>query len=107
MPSWVQCSVTGKMIPKEEYSRYLDKSAAVHEDVKPFRSPIDGTLISSRAALRSHNKKHGVTDPRDYGDQWFSRKQKERDLALTSSSKEQRRDRVEQIQKAIYEHTGG
>lgn len=36
-------------------------------DIKPFISPIDGTEISSRSHLRSHEHKHGV---RQVGDDY-------------------------------------
>ena len=29
-------------------------------DIEPFRSPVDGSLITGRAALREHNKRNGV-----------------------------------------------
>jgi hypothetical protein len=29
-------------------------------DIKPFRSPIDGSEISSRSKLRAHEQRHGV-----------------------------------------------
>lgn len=32
----------------------------VYSDIKEFRSPIDGSLISSRASLRDHEQRHGV-----------------------------------------------
>lgn len=33
---------------------------ALMDDIKPFRSPIDGKEISSRSALREHEQRHGV-----------------------------------------------
>jgi hypothetical protein len=35
-------------------------------DIKPFRSPIDGAVISSRSQLRAHEQKHGVKQCGDY-----------------------------------------
>ena len=36
------------------------RSPAVVGDITPFRSTIDGTLISSRSALRDHCRRHDV-----------------------------------------------
>jgi hypothetical protein len=33
---------------------------AVHDDIAPFVSPIDGTVVASRSQLRDHMGKHGV-----------------------------------------------
>ena len=37
-----------------------EKRVGVIADVEPFVSPIDGTVISSRAQIREHEKKHNV-----------------------------------------------
>lgn len=29
-------------------------------DIQPFKSPIDGTVVSSRRSLRDHEKRHDV-----------------------------------------------
>jgi hypothetical protein len=36
-------------------------------DIEPFKSPIDGSLISSRSTLREHENKHNV---RQIGNDW-------------------------------------
>lgn len=36
------------------------KAFHVMSDIAPFRSPIDGTEVSSRSQLREHERKHGV-----------------------------------------------
>jgi hypothetical protein len=38
----------------------LGRSAAVMGDLESFTSPIDGSVVSGRAGLREHCKKHGV-----------------------------------------------
>lgn len=38
---------------------------SIRMDVQPFRSPVDGTIISSRAGLVAHNQRHGVTNDPD------------------------------------------
>lgn len=34
----------------------------VIEDMKPYRSPIDGTIVGSRGAHRNHMRKHDVIE---------------------------------------------
>jgi hypothetical protein len=103
MARWIQCPKTLKLIPNEEYHRHCEKLyVQVQGDIQPFRSPVDGTVIHSRTALRYHNEKHGVTDPRDYGPDYFKRKEKERNDALTSQGRRQKAARIEAINEALY-----
>jgi hypothetical protein len=56
--SFWQCKNTGK-------TRQTDMTAApctpyVVSDITPFKSPIDGTIISSRSQIGEHEKKHNV-----------------------------------------------
>jgi hypothetical protein len=104
MPSWVQCPKTYKLIPKEEYARHEDAVSTVYVqgDVEPFVSPIDGTIIQSRNGLRDHNLKHGVTDMRDYGQEWFKKKAKERAEKIAGKDRRSRAERVEAIKEAMY-----
>lgn len=41
-------------------------SPVVMTDIKPFRSPVDGTEISSRSILRAHESKHGIKQCGDF-----------------------------------------
>lgn len=64
--SWVQ--INGKL-----YERGVDeipddprsKSAAVYGDLPDFVSPIDGSVVSGRAGMREHCKKHDVVPTAD------------------------------------------
>lgn len=103
MPSWIQDPETGKFIPKEQYLREKQsREFYIRDDIEPFISPIDQSVISSRSKLREHNLKHGVTDLRDYGDDWFKRKAKERAEQITG--KADRAERIEQIKRTLYQH---
>lgn len=44
-------------------------SAVFHlmDDIRAFRSPIDGSVIASRSHLREHERRHGV---RQSGNDW-------------------------------------
>ena len=46
---------------------YGGKSAQVMSDISEFKSPIDGSIISSRSGLKEHEKIHGV---RQIGNDW-------------------------------------
>ena len=92
MTTYVQDKKTGKFVEKSAYLA-ANHSAAVHT-MQPFVSPIDGSVISDPAQLRSHNAKHGVTDTREYGPNWFERKSRERNLRLTGQDKASKQDRI-------------
>ena len=101
--TWVQDPETRKFVLKEDYLRKQNSSKGfIQEDIKPFVSPIDGEPIYTRRQLREHNKKHGVTDMRDYGNDWFSRKAKERSDTITG--KRDRNERIDAIKKSLYQH---
>tara|TARA_R110000803_G_C11989465_1_gene321778 strand:+ start:1020 stop:1352 length:333 start_codon:yes stop_codon:yes gene_type:complete len=105
MPTFVQDPETHELIPKEEYHAHLaekGRAAYIRDDLSPFVSPIDGSVISSRTHLREHNRKHSVTDPRDYGPNWFERKAKERAVEYAGTSKKAKAERVEAIQESMY-----
>lgn len=61
--AWV--FVGGKMIPKEEYQQEPQHGITVIPDIQPFRSTVDGSLITGRAALRDHNKRNNVVQTAD------------------------------------------
>lgn len=100
--TWIQDPETRKLIPKEEYIRAQRQPSYVQGDIEPFVSPIDGKAIYSRRQLREHNHKHGVTDLRDYGPDWFSRKAKERSDNITG--KTDRAGRIDAIKRSLYQH---
>ncbi len=97
--TYVYDKATGKVVEKPKYRRD-SMSAAVHT-FDPFTSAIDGTRIRDAAQLASHDKKHGVTDPRNYGPDWFERESKRRDDRLTGQTKADKQDRVNAINRAM------
>lgn len=105
MRSWIQDPVTLKLIPKDEYyARETGKRLQIMGDITPFVSPVTGEVIHSRAQLREHNLKHGVTNIADYSPEFFAKKAKERNELLTGKSN--RDCRINTILQAIQDHGG-
>lgn len=52
---------------REDYvpPKQLGRSAYVMEDLKPFRSPVDGSIVDGRVAYRAHNKRNNVVPTED------------------------------------------
>lgn len=50
------CDADGNRLNRPE----ADKAHYVMSDIAAFQSPLDFTEISSRSALREHEKRHGV-----------------------------------------------
>jgi DUF917 family protein len=72
----------------------------IRGDIEPFKSVVDGSVISGRAALREHDKRHNVTNPADFKNEWAA-KRKERDRAYTPGSGYDRERRIEHIKRAL------
>lgn len=102
--SWVQDSETGDFVPKSEYQTVDPDAPAVLGSPEAFTSPIDGTVIDDRGALRRHNKRHGVTNIADYGESYFERKAGERERVLSGNTQQAKNERVETIKRAIAHH---
>jgi len=95
---------TGKYVPCETMSRDLGRVNApmVMRPMEDFVSPIDNSVISSREQLAAHNKKHGVTNVRDYGEGYVERKAHER---VAQGEKYLNETRRVDINDAINQHT--
>ncbi len=101
--SWVQHPETGKLIPKEEYVRD-GGSAYIQGDIEPFVSPITGETITSRSHLRAHNHRHGVTDSRDYSDDFLVKRSHQRIAEMTGQTKAAKQERINLIKEALQKH---
>ena len=62
---WIYPPGSTEGIPAEDY--YAEQAAQRHaeaaffmKDITPFVSPLDNTEITSRSALRDHERKHNV-----------------------------------------------
>lgn len=93
MPRWIQHPITHELIPADEYVRPDTNAPYIHGPLEPFVSPVDRSVIGDRKHLREHNKRHEVTDFRDYGTEYFERKAKERERNLAGDSYKAREER--------------
>jgi hypothetical protein len=93
---YVQDPVTKKFVEK---SVFLAQHHAIHT-LKPFISPIDGTLIHDSAQLRAHHKRHGTTDSRDYSPETMEKSSRARDLRLQGQDPAAKKDRIEAFTRA-------
>ena len=50
------------VVIKNELEETNDAGYMVMPDIQPYRSMIDGTMITSRSAHRSHLKQHGCVE---------------------------------------------
>lgn len=110
---WRQCSVCDQLIPIDEWELHPHvnsgdhhQAAFVQGDIETFKSPIDGSIISDRAHLREHNRKHGVTDMRDYSPEYIKKRADARQQYLGGTTEKARRDRVNTIMESIERHGG-
>lgn len=86
---FIQHPITHELVPAEEYERPNERHHLVQSDIEPFISPIDKTIISSRAHLREHNRKHNVTNAADYSTEYIEKKKAER-RSVFNSNKERK-----------------
>jgi hypothetical protein len=81
---------------------------AVRGDIEAFKSPIDGSEITGRRALREHQERHDVRLHGEYGEnngqEYFARRAREREAERTGSTPTQRRERIEALRRAIDTH---
>ena len=61
-----------KMVPKAEYYAGLEAAdfPMIQPDIQPFKSIIDGEVISSRRDLRNHMRKHDVVPTAEFSAEW-------------------------------------
>lgn len=104
--TWIQHPLTGKLVPKEDYVSGRSggnggREHLIQNDIEPFVSPIDGSHITSRSHLRTHNAKHGVTDSRDYSHDFMLRRSAKRVAEMTGQTSAAKRERRELIKREI------
>lgn len=81
-------------------------SLQIMNDIEPFVSTIDGSVITSRSHLREHMRQHGVTNAADYnkpGGYWDKAQQRRADFFAGKINPDSSK-RIEQIKRAIEIH---
>lgn len=81
-----------------------DRGILICPDISPFKSVVDGTVVTGRRALREHNKRNDVTFAEDFRGDW-DRAGKVRDSMYSGDSRFDRKRRVEHIVNAVEKHT--
>lgn len=90
---------TGKseFIPIDEAARRED-GIAIQGDIEPFRSPIDGEIITDRKAYREHMRKHNVVPAQEFSPEFYKAKAEERARELNGQySREEKLERKREI----------
>lgn len=101
MPRWRQDRETGKLIPIDEKAVAYDRARGIIvKDVEPFRSPIDGTVITNRRQYEEHCRKHNVVPAAEFSQDWYDRKARERARLFTGELTKQE---VFERKREIYE----
>ena len=59
---YIQCPVTGNLVPVEEYRAVDPDAPMVIPDIAPYQSMIDGRMITSRSQHREHLRAHGCIE---------------------------------------------
>ena len=103
--TYVQDKETGKWVEKHKASQHVGHAVHTFEE---FKSPIDGTVISCPRKLAEHNRRHGVTNIQDYGENngkaYFDQKHKERSAVMTGATAQAKRERRELINQTLRRH---
>jgi hypothetical protein len=97
-----------KEVHPDTRARPRPPAPAVHEDIQPFVSPVNGAVVGSRRTLREHNRRHDVVQLREYGPDdgkaHFERIRRERDDRLTGQTRRDRQERIEALKHAFDKH---
>jgi hypothetical protein len=88
------------MEPINEAAVVRERGVLICPDISPFKSVIDGSVITGRRALREHNKRNNVTFTEDFKGEWES-KRKERDRMYGGDPTFDRTRRLEHIKQAV------
>ena len=102
--TYVWDKATGELVLKSEHRPFVPDAPVVHGDIEDFVSPITKEVIHDRGQLRRHNKRHGVTDSRDYSPEYIAKRSNERDDRMTGNTKAARAERVEIINRELKRH---
>lgn len=80
------------------------KTAYISGTFEPFKSPIDGSVISDPSKLREHNKRHEVADIREYGDEYFKKRGEEMYREKIGADERNVRERKQKLYEVLKYH---
>jgi hypothetical protein len=102
---YIQCPLTNKLVPADEYYRPRISQHAIHGDLTSFVSPIDGTVISDRKQYDEHCKRHGVVNAAEFSPEYYTRRAEERAAVYEGrSTREETQKRRENINEIMNHH---
>ena|SRR5882724_11820181 len=81
-----------------------NRGILVCPDISPFKSIVDGTVITGRRALREHNKRNSVTFTEDFRGHWENTA-KERAKVYSGDPSFDRKRRVAHLVNAFDKHS--
>lgn len=84
--------------------KLTNSSAYLLKPFEPFLSPIDNKMVNSRAELEAHNRRHEVTDCRDYSEEHFTRKAEQRQREMIGDTPEAKKERQQLIERQLYRY---
>lgn len=85
MARWIQKydaeSDTYELVPADEsaFTRDADAGILVRGKFDAFRSPIDGSVISTHREYSEHCRRHNVVPAQEFSPEFFERKARERE----------------------------
>lgn len=59
---YIQDPESGELIPAEQYVRPSQNLHFVMDDIKPYQSPLNGQMVTSRSQHRELMRRHGVIE---------------------------------------------
>lgn len=101
---WIQHPITLELIPRDEYVPPKEARHFIFNDLQPFVSPIDGSVISDRRQYRNHCDKHGVRPASEFPPEHYAQKAKEREAHYKGQSSPQEALKRKQALNEIWNH---
>ena len=72
------------------------KSAYINKPMEPFKSHVDGSIISDRRQLKEHNQRNGVTNSADYSSDFMNQRRNSLGAAQDRTAKKERIEALQQ-----------
>lgn len=94
---WAKLNKPKVVKPKRTAFEKGTSSNLVNAGFEPFKSQVDGTIVTDPSSLREHNKRNGVSDIRDYDETHFAKRGKEMYNEKIGNTDKARAERKEKI----------